>query len=216
MKHATLLSDDQIEEILDECDRYVGTEDYPFVFARKIESKMLSIENDNFWRKRAQQIQEQYVSLKKEIATNQSGMVRPTEPIGYFHTGNGKISCTQLTSELMECMTGETGQIPLYAIPPKLFVLMTAEIEHLKSKLAETPSNYQRFQCWSNNEGDTWYECPEDAQIIYDIFGDEPAVGAEYELTAGWNSVTARYRIISVDGNGDCEVECISHPEEND
>ena len=122
MKHATLLSDDQIEEILDECDRYVGTEDYSFVFARKIESKILSI------------------------------------------------------------------------IAP-----------------------HRRFQCWSSNEGDTWYDYPCDSQIIEDIFFDDaPEVGAEYELTAGWNSVTARYRIISVDGNGDCEVECVSHPQENE
>lgn len=74
---------------------------------------------------------------------------------------------------------------------------------------------HKKFDCWTNNDGDTWYEHPADAQIIYDIFDDEPIVGAEYELVAGWSAVTARYRIVSVDCDGDCEVECVSHPEEN-
>lgn len=84
------------------------------------------------------------------------------------------------------------GAVPLYAKP-----------------------QHKKFDGWATKDGDTWYEHPADAQIIYDIFGDEPIVGAEYELVAGWSAVTARYRIVSVDGDGVCEVECVSHPEEN-
>ena len=70
------------------------------------------------------------------------------------------------------------------------------------------------FTCWSSNEGDSWHEHPADAQIIEDILGAEPKVGDEIELRAGWNCVTARYRVTEVDADGDCDVECISHPHE--
>ena len=76
--------------------------------------------------------------------------------------------------------------------------------------------NQQTFDCFSSNEGDTWHDYPADAQIIEDVFGgDMPVVGDEYEITAGWCGVTAKYRITSVDTDGDCEVECVSHPQEN-
>ena len=72
----------------------------------------------------------------------------------------------------------------------------------------------RNFNTWSPNEGDTWYEHPADAQIIEDVFGgDIPVVGDEYEIAAGWNCVRARYRITSVTEDGDCEVECVSHPQ---
>lgn len=76
--------------------------------------------------------------------------------------------------------------------------------------------NQQTFDCFSSNEGDTWHDYPADAQIIEDVFGgDMPEVGDEYEITTGWYGVTAKYRITSVDTDGDCEVECVSHPQEN-
>lgn len=78
------------------------------------------------------------------------------------------------------------------------------------------PVTLLRFNTWSSNEGDSWYDCPTDAQIIEDVFGGEtPMVGAEYEVSAGWRCVTATYRITWVSENGDCEAECISHPQEN-
>ena len=70
------------------------------------------------------------------------------------------------------------------------------------------------FNCWSTNDGDSWYEHPADAQLIYDTLGDDAKVGDEFEVTAGWTCVTARYRIVSQDGD-DFEVECISHPQDN-
>jgi hypothetical protein len=73
-----------------------------------------------------------------------------------------------------------------------------------------------RFNCWSTNEGDSWFDHPADAQAIYDCLGNDAKVGDEYELTAGWKSVTARYRITEVVGDGEeYEVECISHPQGN-
>ena len=73
-----------------------------------------------------------------------------------------------------------------------------------------------RFNCWSTNEGDSWFDHPADSQAIYDCLGNNAKVGDEYELTAGWKSVTARYRITEVVGyDEEYEVECISHPQEN-
>lgn len=70
-----------------------------------------------------------------------------------------------------------------------------------------------RFDCWSTNEGDSWYEHPADTELLYEVLGDEPKVGDEFEVMAGWISVQARYRISSK-MNDDFEVECISHPED--
>lgn len=67
------------------------------------------------------------------------------------------------------------------------------------------------FECWSTNDGDSWFEHPADAQLIYDVLGDDPKVGDEFEVSAGWNCVTATYQIASKDGD-DFEVKCVSHP----
>lgn len=81
---------------------------------------------------------------------------------------------------------------------------------------AQEPVAVPRFNCWSTNEGDSWFDHPADPQAIYDCLGNNAKVGDEYELTAGWESVTARYRITGVVGDGEeYEVECISHPQEN-
>lgn len=81
---------------------------------------------------------------------------------------------------------------------------------------AQEPVAVPRFNCWSTNEGDSWFDHPADSQAIYDCLGNNAKVGDEYELTAGWKSVTARYRITEVVGDGEeYEVECISHPQEN-
>lgn len=81
---------------------------------------------------------------------------------------------------------------------------------------AQEPVAVPRFNCWSTNEGDSWFDHPADSQAIYDCLGDDAKVGDEYELTAGWKSVTARYRITEVVGDGEeYEVECISHPQAN-
>lgn len=80
---------------------------------------------------------------------------------------------------------------------------------------ASAPSEQKpRFECWSTNEGDSWYENPEDAELLYDVLGDSPKVGDEFEVMAGWYSVQARYRIAS-QTDDDFDVECISHPEDN-
>lgn len=71
-----------------------------------------------------------------------------------------------------------------------------------------------RFECWSTNEGDSWHEHPADAELLYDVLGNSPKVGDEFEVMAGWCSVQARYRIVS-QKDDDFEVECISHPEDN-
>ena len=79
---------------------------------------------------------------------------------------------------------------------------------------AQEPATVPRFNCWSTNEGDSWFDHPADSQAIYDCLGNDAKVGDEYELTAGWKSVTARYRITEVVGDGEeYEVECISHPQ---
>lgn len=72
------------------------------------------------------------------------------------------------------------------------------------------PVALPKFNCWSTSEGDSWFDHPADAQAIYERLGGFAKVGDEYELLAGWRSVTARYRIVSIDGD-DFEVECVSH-----
>ena len=68
------------------------------------------------------------------------------------------------------------------------------------------------FSCWSSGDGECWHTHPADACILDTVFSDgAPKVGDEYEVLAGWPSVEARYRITSVDEDGDVEVECISH-----
>lgn len=85
----------------------------------------------------------------------------------------------------------------------------------LCQEAADAPSEQKpRFECWSTNEGDSWYDNHEDAELLYDVLGDSPKVGDEFEVMAGWYSVQARYRIAS-QTDDDFEVECISHPEDN-
>lgn len=86
----------------------------------------------------------------------------------------------------------------------------TALFRYCQAACAQKP----RFECWSTNEGDSWYEHPADAELLYDVLGDSPKVGDGFEVMAGWRSVPARYRIVS-QKDDDFEVECISHPEDN-
>jgi len=88
-----------------------------------------------------------------------------------------------------------------------------AELAMLKAQPVQEPVALLPFDCWSTDDGDSWFEHPADAQIIYDLLGNAPKVGDEFELTAGWRSTTARYRITEITGDGeDFEVECVSHP----
>lgn len=67
------------------------------------------------------------------------------------------------------------------------------------------------FQCWSDDDGDTWLEHPADAEFVHGL-----KVGETYRLTAGWRCVDAVYLVTKApdDASDDYEVECISHPEE--
>lgn len=90
------------------------------------------------------------------------------------------------------------------------------EASQTQEATREPPSIAKELNSWSADEGESWHNEPNDAQIIESIFGsDQPVVGDEYELTAGYSNVTARYRITWVSKEGDCEVECISHPQAN-
>ncbi|HWT40983.1 MAG TPA: hypothetical protein VN081_07020 [Dongiaceae bacterium] len=73
------------------------------------------------------------------------------------------------------------------------------------------PQGYP-FECWSNDDGDSWGEHPADAEFV-----DGLDVGDTYELLAGWNSVRATYRVTKApdDTSDDYEVECVSHPDGN-
>lgn len=93
---------------------------------------------------------------------------------------------------------------------------LQAENERLKAELAkyrDAPVK-PRFECWSTNDGDSWYENPDDAELIYDVLGNNAKVGDEFEVMAGWCNVQARYRIVS-EKDDDFEVECISHDFDN-
>lgn len=100
---------------------------------RRIDAEEKMKEQVDYWKKRTQHIEEQMVRVKEAFACDQAGVLRPLDPIGYFHMNNGVVSATQLTKKLMECMTGENGRVPLYALPPKELVELTNEIEQLKN-----------------------------------------------------------------------------------
>lgn len=95
----------------------------------------------------------------------------------------------------------------------------TEEVVRLTLKFAASrlgmgalPASPMPFDCWSTNNGDSWYEDPADAQIIQDLLGHSPLVGEEYVVLAGWTAQQATYRVTSVTPDGDCEVTCVSHP----
>ena len=69
------------------------------------------------------------------------------------------------------------------------------------------------FNCWSVDDGDHWFGHPADSEIIESVFLDgPPKIGDEYTVKAGWRSVEVKYRVTSVDADGDVEAECITHP----
>lgn len=65
------------------------------------------------------------------------------------------------------------------------------------------------YNTWTHNDGDTWSENPADAEIIYDLLGDNPKVGDKFQLRASVESVQQTYRITSVSPDGECEVELV-------
>ena len=86
--------------------------------------------------------------------------------------------------------------------------LMAAQA--IRAELAKpwlTDAQPLKINKWSHNDGDSWFEHPADAQIIYDLLGDSPKVGDEFELRAGVSSVLQTYRVTEVSEDGDCEVE---------
>ena len=99
----------------------------------------------------------------------------------------------------------------LAAISDSITTSLAAIREALAEPVKQEPVAHP-FECWSTNDGDSWFEHPADAQLLYDVLGDDPKVGDEFEVSAGWNCVTATYRIASKDGD-DFEVECISNPQ---
>lgn len=88
------------------------------------------------WHKRTQELEAKCVRLKQIFSAENAGLTQPVDPVGYFHMHNGHVTATQLTRSLMECMTGEDGRIPLYAVLPNEIVLLHREIERL-TKLIE-------------------------------------------------------------------------------
>ena len=113
------------------------------------------------------------------------------EPFGYFRvTPFGREDCAET----------DDGAIPLYTAP---------------QPAANAEPAIPAFNCWSSGDGECWHSHPADDCILDTVFSDgAPKVGDEYEVLAGWRSVEARYRITSVDEDGDVEVECISHARE--
>jgi len=134
-----------------------------------------------------------HANNRKAIAGLRQALAADTKPCACCGEGNARLSVTRVCDT---CGSEYAGQ---------------AEMDMAKRIEAEPVA--QPFNTWSSNEGDSWYDDPADAQIIEDAFGgDMPVIGDEYEVLAGWRCVTARYRITFVSGDGDCEVDCVSHP----
>jgi len=93
-----------------------------------------------------------------------------------------------------------------------LVTICTRFLARINAKRGE---NTPRFQCYSTNDGDSWYDHPADAELLNDVGAEK--VGDEFEVSAGWRCVTARYCVIKTpdEVSDDFEVECMSHPGEN-
>lgn len=50
------------------------------------------------------------------------------------------------------------------------------ESKHDQETKAGEPVALHKFDCWSNNDGDSWFESPSDAELIYEQLGNEPKV----------------------------------------
>lgn len=98
-------------------DKHPSLEHFLKTFREALEQPR--VEPSSYWRKRLQEVEQQCVRLKEKFANDQAGAILPVEPIGYFHMRDGKVTCTQLTKKLMQCMNGEDGRVPLYAVPPQ-------------------------------------------------------------------------------------------------
>lgn len=77
------------------------------------------------------------------------------------------------------------------------------------AELEQQPRAAVPFDCWSQNDGDSWYEHPADAEFVH-----RRALGEEFELLAGWSPVRVKYRVTKVpdDQDDDYEVELIAAP----
>ena len=74
---------------------------------------------------------------------------------------------------------------------------------------ADTAGKGVDANCWSADYGDTWLDCPDDADFVHGL-----KVGDEYELQASVYSWTERFRVTKVpdDANDDYEIERVSPP----
>ncbi|MEN5159723.1 DUF4406 domain-containing protein [Achromobacter spanius] len=76
--------------------------------------------------------------------------------------------------------------------------------------IAKTPVSGEAqpvADCWSDNDGDSWFDHPADAEFV-----DGLKVGDEYELQAGIRSWTERFRVTKApdDTSDDYEIEPVS------
>lgn len=64
---------------------------------------------------------------------------------------------------------------------------------------------------FSDNEGDSWFDCPDDIEFLGNI--DPLEVGTEYELDVAYKNATRRYKVTKVpdETSDDYEVELVSH-----
>lgn len=84
-----------------------------------------------------------------------------------------------------------------------------AERDSLKARVAELQSECEKlrnrpFDCWSNDDGDSWGEHPADGEFV-----DGLKVGDTFELLAGYQSERVSYIVTKApdDANDDYEVE---------
>ena len=69
------------------------------------------------------------------------------------------------------------------------------------------PDQHAAFDCYSDNDGDVWRDCPDDAEFV-----DGLKVGDTYELLCGWATVRRTFRVTKApdDQGDDYAVEMIA------
>lgn len=64
---------------------------------------------------------------------------------------------------------------------------------------------------YSNDEGDSWYDFPDDVDFLSDF--DPLEIGTEYELDVAYRNAKRRYKVTKIpdENSDDYEVELVSH-----
>lgn len=132
--------------------------------------------------------------------------VRVSQPVAWLFPDIGMT--TTSVKERDRWLAEKRDVTDLYLASPN-YEALKDENESLKLRVAELQSECEKlrnrpFDCWSNDDGDSWGEHPADGEFV-----DGLKVGDTFELLAGYDSVRVNYIVTKApdDINDDYEVE---------